>query len=142
MSTHLQTPPVTCGIVSWGDSISQVGNMHQIPSRVHIEQGRPSSQPTVIQTHFPTPDRRLPASSPVPPLCINTQHPPVLPPAPEYAQPAPRVGRRSVMPSANGPWQLVGKCLMPPPCHSLLFHNLSQSPLMASPSTQPQQPKS
>lgn len=62
----------------------------------------------------PTPDRRLPASSPIPPLCLNTQHPPVLPPAPEHAQPAPRVGRKSVMPPANGPWQLVGKCLMPP----------------------------
>ena len=62
----------------------------------------------------PTPDRRLPASSPVPPLCLHTQHLPVLSPAPEHAQPAHRVGRKSVMPSANGPWQLVGKCLMPP----------------------------
>ena len=113
MSTHLQTPPITCGIMSWDDSIFQAGNTDQIPSKVHIEQGRPSPK-QVIQTYFPNPRQEAPCQLPIPPLCLNTQHPPVLPPAPEHVQPAPRVGRKSVMPPANGPWQLVGKCLMPP----------------------------
>lgn len=114
MSTHLQTPPVTCGIVSWGDSISQVGetrpNTVKSPHRAGQTQLPTNSHPDTL----PNPRQEAPASSPVPPLCLNTQHPPVLPPAPEYAQPAPSVEEVS---DALSQWPVAagGKCLMPPP---------------------------
>lgn len=72
MSTHLQTPPITCGIMSWDDSISQAGNTNQIPSRVHIEQGRPSPK-QVIQTYFPNPRQEAPCQ--LPNTTLVPQHP-------------------------------------------------------------------